>query len=141
MVVSYARADVLAPWYHHLYTFGLLTALVISVFVLGAILLMVQARTLARKTGILEATLENMTHGLCMFDASEKLTISNRRFAEMYGLSEGQTKPGTTLRTILEIGHHRSRTRKPRRNTSTGASKRLPATSPIPPSTNCRMDA
>jgi diguanylate cyclase (GGDEF)-like protein/PAS domain S-box-containing protein len=102
VVVSYARADVLAPWYHHLYTFGLLTAVVVSVFVLGTILLMMQARTLARKTGILEATLENMTHGLCMFDASEKLTISNRRFAEMYGLSEGQTTPGTTLRFILE---------------------------------------
>jgi diguanylate cyclase (GGDEF)-like protein len=101
VVVSYDRAEVLAPWYHHLYTFGLLTALVVTVFVLGTILLMVQARTLARKTGILEATLENMTHGLCMFDASERLTISNWRFAEMYGLGGAQTKSGTTLRSIL----------------------------------------
>jgi diguanylate cyclase (GGDEF)-like protein len=102
VVVSYDRTDVLAPWYRHLYAFGMLTALVVVVFALGTVLLMVQARNLARKTGILEVTLENMTHGLCMFDASQKLTICNRRFAEMYDLSSGQTKPGTTLRTILE---------------------------------------
>src|SRR3979409_2552058 len=61
VVVSYARADVLAPWFQHLYAVGLLTALVVLVFVLGSVLLMVQARNLANKTDILEATLENMT--------------------------------------------------------------------------------
>jgi diguanylate cyclase (GGDEF)-like protein len=102
VVVSYERTDVLAPWYHHLYTFGPLTALVVLVFAAGAILLMVQARNLAKKTDILEVTLENMTHGLCMFDAAQKLTICNRRYAEMYDLGSDLTKPGTTLRSILE---------------------------------------
>jgi len=37
---------------------------VVLVLVLGTVLLMVQARHLANKTGILEATLQNMTHGL-----------------------------------------------------------------------------
>jgi diguanylate cyclase (GGDEF)-like protein/PAS domain S-box-containing protein len=110
VVVSYDRADVLAPWYRHLYTLGLLTALVVLVFIVGTILLMVQARNLANKTDILEATLENMTHGLGMFDATQKLTICNRRFVQMYGLSSEQTKPGATLRSILEAWVFEGRT-------------------------------
>jgi len=102
VLVSYDRADVLAPWYRHLYTFGPMTGLVVLVLVLGAVLLMWQTRNLARKTGILEVTLENTAHGLCMFDASHRLIVCNRRYAEMYGLSAEQTKPGTLLRSILE---------------------------------------
>jgi diguanylate cyclase (GGDEF)-like protein/PAS domain S-box-containing protein len=50
----------------------------------------------------LEAALENMTHGLCMFDAKQCLIVCNKRYAELYGLHEEQTKPGTTLRAIEE---------------------------------------
>lgn len=50
----------------------------------------------------LDAALENMTHGLCMFDAMQRLVVCNKRYAELYGLHEEQTKPGTTLRAILE---------------------------------------
>jgi diguanylate cyclase (GGDEF)-like protein len=48
------------------------------------------------------ATIENMAHGLCMFDKDHGLIICNERYAEMYGLTRDQTKPGTTLRSILE---------------------------------------
>jgi diguanylate cyclase (GGDEF)-like protein len=102
VVVSYDRADVLAPWYRHLYTFGPLTALVVLVFMAGTILLMWQTRNLAKKTGILEVTLENMAHGLAMFDAAQRLTVCNRRYAEMYGLTSEQVRPGASLRSILE---------------------------------------
>jgi diguanylate cyclase (GGDEF)-like protein len=102
LVVSYERADVLAPWYHHLYTAGPLTAFVVLVFGVGAGVLMWQTRKLARKSDILEVTLENMTHGLCMFDGSQRLTVCNRRYVEMYGLAPGHATPGTTLRSILE---------------------------------------
>jgi diguanylate cyclase (GGDEF)-like protein len=37
-----------------------------------------------------------------MFDAAHKLTVCNRRYAEMYSLDSELTKPGTTLRSILE---------------------------------------
>jgi diguanylate cyclase (GGDEF)-like protein/PAS domain S-box-containing protein len=49
-----------------------------------------------------DTTLEYMMHGLCMFDAEQRLVICNRRYGEMYGLTPGQTKPGTTLRAIVE---------------------------------------
>jgi diguanylate cyclase (GGDEF)-like protein len=100
--VSYAKADVLEAWYRHLYTFGPLAVLVVAVFAFGAFLLIGQTRKVAKKNAILELTLENMLHGLCMFDASQRLTVCNRRYAEMYGFGPELTKPGTSLRSILE---------------------------------------
>ncbi len=50
----------------------------------------------------LDAALKNMSQGLCLFDAEERLVIANGRYAEMYGLTPEQVKPGTTLRQILE---------------------------------------
>ncbi|HXL66066.1 MAG TPA: EAL domain-containing protein [Xanthobacteraceae bacterium] len=57
-----------------------------------------------------DAALENMPQGLCMFDRNERLIVCNERYGEMYGLSPVQTKPGVTLRSILEArvqrGYH-----------------------------------
>jgi methyl-accepting chemotaxis protein len=47
------------------------------------------------------AALENMSQGLCMFDATQRLIVCNKRYAELYELTGEQTKPGTTLREIL----------------------------------------
>jgi diguanylate cyclase (GGDEF)-like protein len=48
----------------------------------------------------LEAALNNMTQGLCLFDEAGQLTIHNRRFVEMFGAPP----VGATLRTILALG-------------------------------------
>lgn len=57
----------------------------------------------------LDVALNNMTHGLCMFDGGQKLIICNGRYASMYNLPEHLTKPGTDLAQILkyrtEIGN------------------------------------
>jgi diguanylate cyclase (GGDEF)-like protein/PAS domain S-box-containing protein len=50
----------------------------------------------------LDAALENMSQGLCLFDASQRLIVCNKRYAELYGLNDAQTKPGTSLSEILE---------------------------------------
>ncbi|HMF26527.1 MAG TPA: EAL domain-containing protein [Pseudolabrys sp.] len=50
----------------------------------------------------LNAALENISQGLCMFDASKRLMICNRQYADIYELSEELTKPGTPFQTILE---------------------------------------
>lgn len=50
----------------------------------------------------LDTALENMSQGLCMFDASQRLIVCNKRYAELYGLNDEQTKPGTSIRTILD---------------------------------------
>ncbi|HTS41982.1 MAG TPA: EAL domain-containing protein [Xanthobacteraceae bacterium] len=46
--------------------------------------------------------IENMAHGLCMFDRDGRLLISNSRYREMYGLTAEQAKPGTSIRSILQ---------------------------------------
>jgi len=51
---------------------------------------------------LLHTALKNMAHGLCMFDRDQRLVVCNDRYGEMYSLSPEQTKPGATLRSILE---------------------------------------
>jgi len=46
--------------------------------------------------------LNNMSQGLCMFDADANLVVCNDRYIEMYGLSRDIVGPGATLRSILE---------------------------------------
>ena len=50
-----------------------------------------------------DVALKNMSQGLCMFDAEQRLLVSNERYAKMYGLTSEQVKPGTTFRQILEF--------------------------------------
>ena len=102
VLVSYHRDDRLAGWYQHLYTFGPGALAVVALILLGTGVLMWQTGKLARKNRILEVTLENMAHGLCMFDGEQRLIICNERYAKMYGLPADRIRPGTTLRAILE---------------------------------------
>ncbi len=53
----------------------------------------------------LDAALNNMVQGLAMFDREHRLVVANRRYAELYGLTPEQVRPGTTIREIVE---HRS---------------------------------
>jgi len=55
-----------------------------------------------RANHLLNTALENMAHGLCMFDRDQRLVVANDRYAQMYAISPDKTKPGTTLRAILE---------------------------------------
>ncbi|MDA9503325.1 hypothetical protein XI09_00355 [Bradyrhizobium sp. CCBAU 11386] len=49
-----------------------------------------------------DAALNNMSQGLCMFDADQRVVVSNARYAEIYHLSGDQIGPGTSLAQILE---------------------------------------
>src|SRR5262245_11658318 len=49
----------------------------------------------------LTAALNNMSQGLCMFDGSARLTVGNKRYFEIYGLSPDQAKPGTSFRDLI----------------------------------------
>jgi diguanylate cyclase (GGDEF)-like protein/PAS domain S-box-containing protein len=59
-------------------------------------------QSLERTNHLLQTALQNMAHGLCMFDEDLRIVICNDRYAKMYGLQPEQTKPGTALRSILE---------------------------------------
>ena len=50
----------------------------------------------------LDAALNNMAHGISMFDKDQRLVIANKRYAAMYNLSPSQVKPGMLASDILE---------------------------------------
>jgi diguanylate cyclase (GGDEF)-like protein/PAS domain S-box-containing protein len=51
---------------------------------------------------LLHTALANMAHGLCVFDRDQRLVTCNKRYREMYGVTDELAEPGTGLRTILE---------------------------------------
>jgi diguanylate cyclase (GGDEF)-like protein/PAS domain S-box-containing protein len=64
-------------------------------------LLKEQEEQLRQQNLRLDAALGNMAQGLAMFDAEQRLVIANEQYAQMYGLTPDQVRPGTTLRQIL----------------------------------------
>jgi diguanylate cyclase (GGDEF)-like protein/PAS domain S-box-containing protein len=56
---------------------------------------------LRRQNVCLDTALNNMSQGLCMFDANEQIVVVNRRFLEIYKLSPQVVKPGCTFRELL----------------------------------------
>ncbi len=56
----------------------------------------------AEKKRQLDVALSNMSQGLAMFDAELRLVVCNKHYADLYGLTDEQTKPGTTVRALLE---------------------------------------
>jgi diguanylate cyclase (GGDEF)-like protein/PAS domain S-box-containing protein len=59
------------------------------------------ARAAREQNLLLDTALNNMSQGLCMFDAEARLVVCNRRYIEMYGLSADVVKPGCHLRDLL----------------------------------------
>jgi diguanylate cyclase (GGDEF)-like protein len=97
---------------------GIVTAFVLVVMGFGAVrqmtLLSTTAETaraqqsLERSNESLEVTnrrfdtaLENMTHGICMFDASKRLVVCNKQYANLYRLPPELQQVGTTHEAII----------------------------------------
>jgi methyl-accepting chemotaxis protein len=80
---------------------SILTAAAITVLVMGAVGFAVYRRINRDKQRLITA-LNNMTQGLCMFDARARLTLWNSRYVEMYRLSPDLITPGRPLREILQ---------------------------------------
>jgi diguanylate cyclase (GGDEF)-like protein len=51
-----------------------------------------------------DAAISNMLHGLAMFDADGRLIVCNRQYADLYGLPDHLTRPGTSFWDMLEDG-------------------------------------
>jgi diguanylate cyclase (GGDEF)-like protein len=62
----------------------------------------------------LDAALDNMSQGLCLYDADHRLMVVNRRYCEIYGLAPGSLAAGISARDVLqrciEAGNHPGRT-------------------------------
>jgi PAS domain S-box-containing protein len=51
---------------------------------------------------LLSMVLNNMTQGVVLFDAHERVLVVNDRYVEMYGLSPSVVKPGCTLTQLIQ---------------------------------------
>ena len=49
---------------------------------------------------MLRMAVDNLPHGLCMFDAADRLLLANRRFAQLWDLPEELTRPGTSYAAV-----------------------------------------
>ncbi|MBI1648568.1 EAL domain-containing protein [Hyphomicrobium sulfonivorans] len=72
-------------------------------------LLMEQKRSLEQINSWFEVALNNMVRGLSMFDANQRLVVSNKSYREIYSLPQELTQPGTHLGDIVRY-HVRSET-------------------------------
>ena len=59
-------------------------------------------QSLERSNLLFQAALKSMAHGLCIYDGDMHLVACNEQYGAMYGLGPEQTRPGTTLRSVLE---------------------------------------
>ncbi len=73
-----------------------------------------QERRLVETNRRLDAALDNMSQGLCLYDADQRLMVVNRRYSEIFGLPLGAVVPGMSALEVLtrnvEQGTMRDRT-------------------------------
>ena len=70
----------------------------VEVFKDNAIQLIAREVELKQLNRRVDIALNNMTHGLCMFDAEQKLIVCNRTYVDMYDLPPQLSRPGTRCR-------------------------------------------
>jgi diguanylate cyclase (GGDEF)-like protein/PAS domain S-box-containing protein len=58
-------------------------------------------RDLAEQHNRLDGALNNMSQGLCMFDAQDNLLVWNQRYVEMYRIAPDKIWAGCTIRDLL----------------------------------------
>jgi len=65
---------------------------------------------LEKQNLLFNMALNNMSHGLCMWDSDLRVIVCNERFLEIYGFSADMVKSGTSLREVMthsfELGNH-----------------------------------
>src|SRR5262249_10111741 len=98
----YCESEILADYYFRR-TIYVSVVLVLTMMVLVAVFASIRRQlSLERTNRRFDMALENMTHGLCMFDAQKRLFVSNKRYAELYCLPPKLLKIGTSHRAIVE---------------------------------------
>jgi len=103
-------APVLAGWHREFAitsAFGLLSAgLVIAIFLIIGRQMWRRdqwsSRRLLREKQCLDTALNNMTQGLILFDADERIVVANQRYIGMYGLDETIVRPGLPFRDLIQ---------------------------------------
>jgi diguanylate cyclase (GGDEF)-like protein len=102
ITTSRSLTAILANWRSQAeYLIGLTAVLVLVIGGTG-VALVGRFRELERLNTQFDVALNNMTHGLCMYDRDMRLIVCNTRYAEMNRMAPELTRPGTTLLQIAE---------------------------------------
>jgi diguanylate cyclase (GGDEF)-like protein len=100
IVAQKAGSAVLAPWREETRTF--VTAAGLAALIVCCMLIVI-VKYLREQHRRLDIAVNNMSQGLLLYDASERLTLCNQRFLDMFQLSPEAVKPGCTLRQIIQL--------------------------------------
>jgi len=91
---------ILADWRSEArYLIALTLVLVVVIGGMGAAM----ARRFQEQSIRLDTALNNMGHGLTMFDAKQQLLVANQRYIELYCLPPAMVKPGCSLEHLLKL--------------------------------------
>jgi PAS domain S-box-containing protein len=101
-LVTYDRSEVLQPVYRQARMFGPLVALLVAAIFLGVFVLFKQAREIASKTAIFEATLDNMVQGVALQLPDGSLPLVNRRACELFDVPPELVSSGAKFQEIFE---------------------------------------
>ena len=55
-----------------------------------------------QQSGLLRKVIENVSHGLCLFDAQRGVVCCNKQFLQIYGYDHAVVKPGVSFRDIVK---------------------------------------
>ncbi len=111
VVATTTISSALVDW--HAQTRFMIGAAALSVLVIVAILFLIvrqmhrqyretQQRLEAQKHS-LDTALNNMTHGLVLYDASDRIVICNQRYLDTYGSSAGLVKAGCSFHDAVRL--------------------------------------
>jgi len=109
MIATTTVAEALADWREQ--TRFLVGVAGLSALVIAAMLFLIvrqlsrqhhaTRRHLTLEKQRLDTAINNMTQGLLLFDASQRVVVCNQRYLEMYGLSPDVVKPGCAFRDVI----------------------------------------
>jgi diguanylate cyclase (GGDEF)-like protein/PAS domain S-box-containing protein len=132
VVITQAEASAFAPWRRTAITMGTIAVVLIGFIIIAAWLIarswkqqerlnaahaeiiesdkeralaeaeLIRQREAAEQSMRFTAAVENMTHGLCMFDNDKRLLVCNERFAAMYNIPAELCAPGTPFDVIID---------------------------------------
>jgi methyl-accepting chemotaxis protein len=101
VVIGETERHIFADYDQHR-TIYIALAAALTFLVLIAVAASIHRQSSLEQTNIrFNTALENMTHGLCMFDANKRLVICNDRYASLYRLPPELLKVGTSHEAII----------------------------------------
>ena len=108
IIATTTASAALADWREQ--TRSLVVVAALSIFMIAGMLLHV-VRKLSQQHRLekqrLDTAVNNIPQGLIVYDKAARVTVCNRRYIKMFGLSADVVKPGCTMQTLIE---HRKQT-------------------------------